>query len=111
MRPRDPAAARRVLRTGSLYFLAIFATGFTLGTLRVLWAEPRFGTRNSELMEMPIMLLAIVLGARWSLGSVRGPVERLATGGFALALLVAAELGLVLGLRGLSIDEYLRKGE
>jgi hypothetical protein len=37
----------------------VFGTGFVLGPIRVLWAVPRLGERVAELMEAPLMLVAI----------------------------------------------------
>ena len=48
-----------------LYFALVFAAGFVLGPFRILWAVPRFGERIAALMEAPIMLVVIVLAARW----------------------------------------------
>jgi hypothetical protein len=60
-------------------------------------------------MEAPIMLVVIVLVARW-IGRrfVAPPVlfRLLAVGFFALGLLLVTELAVVLRLRGLTIDEY-----
>ena len=56
------------------------------------------------------MLLVTILAARWIVGRCAvspAPSSRLAVGAFALGLVLVAELTLVLGLRGLSIREYL----
>jgi hypothetical protein len=61
-------------------------------------------------MEAPIVLVVTIFAARWVvLHRVVPPLRsaRLGMGGFALGLLLAAEFGLVLWLRGLSIKEYL----
>jgi hypothetical protein len=100
----------QVLTAGALYFALVFAAGFVLGPIRVLWAEPRFGPRVAELMEAPIMLVVIVLAARAVLRRLAvpsAPGPRLGMGGVALALLLGAELAVVLRLRGLTIAEYL----
>jgi hypothetical protein len=98
------------LRAGLLYFAAVFAVGFVLGTVRVLWAVPRFGPRGAELMEMPLMLVAIVLaalwGVRWLAVSPRQWV-RLSMGLVALGCLLLTEFTVVLQLQGLSIAEYV----
>jgi hypothetical protein len=96
------------LRSGVLYFAIVFGAGFLLGPIRVLWAVPRFGARMAELMEMPIMLVVIVLAARW-IGRARPATasRRLGVGGVALALMLLAELVLVRPLRGLSMREYV----
>src|SRR6185503_11470140 len=52
---------RRTLRSvrafyaGLLYFSGVFAAGFLLGAVRVLWAGPRIGERAAELLEVPLM--------------------------------------------------------
>lgn len=100
----------RVLKAGALYFTLVFAAGFVLGPVRELWAVPRFGATAAELMEMPLMLAAIVLVARWTVRRLAvppAPSARLGMGLIALGLLLAAELVLVGRLRGLSVTEYL----
>jgi hypothetical protein len=100
----------QMAKAGLLYFALVFGTGFLLGPIRLLWLVPRFGTRIAELMEMPVMLVVIVLAARWTvrrLAVPSTPRSRLGMGGIALVLLLLAELTLVLCLQGLSIREYL----
>jgi hypothetical protein len=97
-------------KAGARYFGMVFAAGFLLGTIRVLWLVPRIGARAAELMEMPIMLLVILLAARdmvRRLPPPRGDRSRLGAGLLALGLLLVAELTLVLALRGLTLPEYL----
>ena len=55
------------------YFIAVFAVGFALGTLRVTLVVPALGERIAELAEMPFMVAASVFFAwrfvrRWRLG-------------------------------------------
>lgn len=100
----------QMAKAGLLYFALVFGTGFLLGPIRLLWLVPRFGTRIAELMEMPVMLVVIVLAARWTvrrLAVPSTPRNRLGMGSIALVLLLLAELTLVLWLQGLSIREYL----
>jgi hypothetical protein len=64
----------------------------------------------AELMEMPVMFVVIVLAARWTvrrLAVSSALPHRLGMGFIALALLLVAELTLVLWLQGLSIRAYL----
>jgi hypothetical protein len=99
-----------ILQAGALYFGIVFGAGFVLGAIRTLWIAPRVGTRTAELMEAPIVLVVTIFAARWVVLHLAAPPSlsaRLGMGGFALALLLAAEFGLVLWLRGLSIKEYL----
>lgn len=99
-----------VLRASALYFALAFGAGFLLGIARVLWLAPRVGVRAAELIEMPVMLVVIVFAARWVCRRLAVPPDfgpRLGMGVLALALLLAAEFGFVLALRGLTIGEYL----
>lgn len=100
----------RVLKPAVAYFGLVFGAGFILGTIRVLFAVPQFGTRIAELLEMPLMLIAIVLGARWinrHFTNTAQPLTRLSIGLIALGLLLMAEVAVGVGLRGLSLRESL----
>jgi hypothetical protein len=99
-----------ILEAGVLYFAIVFATGFVLGTIRTLWVVPRVGARTAELMEAPCMLAATILASRWAVAHFRipsAPAGRIEMGAIGLTLLLAAELGLVLGLRRLSVRQYI----
>jgi hypothetical protein len=99
----------RILKAGLLYFAFVFATGFLLGFIRVLWAVHLFGARIAELLEAPIMLGVIIVSARWvarRLGVPSRLSSRLGMGLAGLALLLIAEFAFVLWLRGLSLTEY-----
>jgi hypothetical protein len=61
-------------------------------------------------MEMPIMLAVTIMAARWTvlrLAVPPVPSARLGMGCIALVLMLIAEFGFVLWIRGLSIKEYL----
>jgi hypothetical protein len=63
-------------------------------------------------MEAPIMLIVIVLSARWIARRVAGPptpLRLLAVGVVALGLLLVVEFTVVLWLRGLTIGEYFER--
>lgn len=99
----------QILKSGALYFALVFAAGFVLGAIRTIWVVPQVGTRIAELMETPIMLVAIGLAARWVVRRLSVPYRvsiRLGIGFIALVLLLTAEFTLVLRLRGMSISEY-----
>ncbi len=97
-----------ILKAGVLYFVVVFGVGFVLGTVHTLWVVPRFGTRMAELMETPIMLVVTIVVARWIVHLLPSvPSSRLGMGFVALGLMLVAEFGFVLWLRGLSIREYL----
>ena len=101
---RDNAAIR-----GGVYFVLVFGVGFVLGIVRVLVLEPRLGTRWAELVEAPLMLAAIVWSARYVVR--RFPAARrasyLLSGAIALLILLVAEFSVVLGIRGLTIGDYV----
>jgi hypothetical protein len=100
----------QILRAGVFYFALAFGAGFVLGTIRVLWIVPSFGTRTAELMEAPIMLVVSILAARWVARRLAiSPTwsTRLAVGLVALGLLLVAEFTVVLQVRGLTIREYI----
>jgi hypothetical protein len=70
---------------------------------------PRVGERIAELAEAPIMLVVIVLAARWVAQRFvmpRTPYRLLGVGLISLGLLLLAELTLLLWLRGLTFGEY-----
>lgn len=99
----------RSLKAGVLYFVLVFGAGFVLGPIRILWLVPRLGERVAELVELPIMLVVIVMSARWVVRRFWLPVavsSRLTMGGLALALVLLAEFTVVLWLRGLTLSEY-----
>jgi hypothetical protein len=100
----------QILKAGVLYFALVFGAGFVLGTVRTLWVVPRVSTRTAELMEAPIMLVVTIVAARWTVLHLlvpSVPSARLGMGGIAPGLLLVAEFGFVLWVRGWSIREYL----
>ena len=97
------------MKAGALYFAVVFGADFVLGRIRLFWLVPRVGERIAELIEMPIMLVVVILAARWIVRRPSvppTPSARLGVGFVALALLLGAEFGVVLGPRGLTIAEY-----
>ena len=75
-----------------------------------MWIEPQLGVRLAELLEMPLMLVAVVVAAYWVVKQLAVPPvlwSRLSIGLVALTCLLCAEWGLVLGLRGNSMAEYI----
>ncbi len=99
-----------ILRPALWYFALVFGTGFVLGSVRVPFLVPRLGERWAELLEMPLMFVAIVLAARWVVRRFDLPREgwtRAAVGASALACLVGAELLLAVVLAGRSVAAYL----
>ena len=100
----------QLVKASVLYFALVFGARFVLGTIRTLWAVRRFGTWMAELMEMPIMLVVTIVAARWTVLRLSVPMmwsARLEMGCMALVLMLIAEFGFVLWIRGLSIRDYL----
>jgi hypothetical protein len=88
----------------------VFSAGFVLGPIRVLWVVPKVGMRVAELLEMPIMLVVIIISARWLVQRLAVPPtrsSRLGMGFIALGLLLTAEFSLVGPIQGYSISEYI----
>ena len=103
----------QALKPGLVYFLLVFGTGFVLGTVRVLLIVPLVGHRTAEHLEMPLMLIATVLAARWTIRRFPEPrtsASRLAIGGIALGFMLAGEMAVGIGLRGMTAAEvFLNK--
>lgn len=97
------------LKASALYFALVFGAGFVLGTIRTFWVVPHIGARMAELMEAPVMLVVTIVAARWTvvrLSVPPMPSARLGMGCIALLLMLVAEFGFVLWIRGLSIKGY-----
>ncbi|MBX7222121.1 MAG: hypothetical protein K1Y36_19370 [Blastocatellia bacterium] len=95
----------KILKPALMYFGLVFGTGFLLGIVRVLLLVPRLGERTAELLEMPLMLIAIILAARrvnrWL--EVRKAIpSRLAYGLTAMSLVLLADVGVGVFLREMS---------
>ena len=98
-----------ILKAAVVYFALVFGTGFVLGPIRILFLVPRFGVRVAELMEAPIMFMAILLAAKWLVRKFQLTAYALLVGFVALGLMIAFEFTLVLWLRGLTLTEYFRE--
>jgi hypothetical protein len=88
----------------------VFACGFVLGAVRVVWIAPRLGELPAVLIESPVMLLAswLACGATMRAFGVRGRGASLVMGATAFALLMLAELALARFAFGRSPAEFLR---
>jgi hypothetical protein len=100
----------RLFKPAVLYFALVLGTGFALGMIRVPFLVPRLGERYAELLEMPLMIVAIVLAARHVVRRFALPASlpvRLKVGFAALALSVLAELLLATVLQGRSLGQFI----
>jgi hypothetical protein len=89
--------------------LIIFALGWILGPIRVLWAVSRFGRITALLLEGVIMLIAMFVSARWVIWRFDvAPAlpTAIGIGLVALAILPPAEIAGALWLQGLPLREY-----
>ena len=89
------------VRAAAVYFGIVFAAAFAFGVLRMLVLTPLAGPLPAVMIEVPLVLV-LGLGLAWAVAGVvlrRWPLRlpgRVAMGGLAFALLMAAEAGLVL---------------
>ena len=96
------------LKASLTYFALVFGTGFLFGIIRVPFLVPRLGVRTAELIEMPLMFLAILFAARYVVRRFALLTSaRLATGLIALALLLTAELTLAMVIQRESLAAYI----
>ena len=58
---------KRALIAGTAYFLALFALGFVLGTIRVMLVAPPFGELAATFAEVPVMLTAAFFACCWAI--------------------------------------------
>jgi len=101
----------KTIRAALLYFAIVLGTGFVLGMFRVPILVPRIGERWAELAEMPIMAAVVFLSAGYVLRrypEICSPGRSLVAGFLALALSVAAELGLAIVLQNQTLAEFIR---
>jgi hypothetical protein len=98
-----------ILRAAIAYWAVVFALGFVLGTLRVLWLAPLVGLIPATLIELPVMLGASWLAAGWLVRrfAITDAGAALATGGLAFALLMVAECALAVGMMGRTPAQWL----
>jgi len=97
------------IKAGAAYFFMVFALGFVLGTIRVLWLVPMMGEAAAVAAEQPVILTASWLAARWLVqryDMVRAR-DRLTMGASAFALLMIAELLLAVSLFGQTPGQWL----
>jgi hypothetical protein len=93
-----------------LYFVIVFAAGFLLGSIRVLWVEPKLGQALAVLCESPLLLAVIVLAARWApnaVGIEKSVTDLVLMGAIALALQQAADFLVGARLRGITAAQQL----
>jgi hypothetical protein len=108
----EPALQKlvRVVTAGAIYFLVALGAGFALEFVRLELVALHFSERLAEILEIPNVLLATMIGARWAVDRLTLPPlpgVRLGVGFVALALAFITQFIVVLPIRGISYDEYL----
>lgn len=94
---------REVARPALAYALCVFAVGFLAGTIRVLLLVPALGETAAVLVELPVMLAASLLVARWAVARWQVPARptpRIAVGLVAFGILMACEALVAVALFG-----------
>ena len=99
----------RVARAAAIYWAMVFALGFVLGTIRVLWVIPLVGLMPATVLELPIILTASWFAAGWILRrfAIATRREALTLGVLAFAILMAAECALAGVLSGETPAQWL----
>ncbi len=99
----------RILAAAFSYFAIVFGAGFLLGPIRVFLLEPQLGETFATLCEAPVLLVVIVIAARYlprRFGLTTA--GQLAVMGFgALVLQQAADFALGSLLRGIRPAEQI----
>jgi len=93
-----------------MYFVLVFGAGFILGSIRIPFMTPRFGERISELIEMPVMFVVVLLSARFVARRFSLPATtstRLFVGLIALGLMLVAEFLLAVAVQDRSLGAYI----
>ncbi|KAF2472746.1 uncharacterized protein BDR25DRAFT_11247 [Lindgomyces ingoldianus] len=88
-------SALTLLSSSILYFALIFTSGLALGCIRVPFLQPILGDRKAQLLEMPVMLVAIAKSAQLIVRRLhpQTSTSHLAAIGFvALVLMLVAEI-------------------
>ena len=101
---------KNTIKAGVAYFAIVLGAGFVMGSVRVPFLVPRLGERMAELIEMPLMFVVILLGARFVVRKYALPTRtpvRLGAGLLALGLSLAAEVLLAAVLQDRSVVDYI----
>lgn len=98
-----------LVRTAAIYWAVVFAAGFVLGTVRVLWGAAALGEGLFQAIEIALLLSLGWIVARRLVqrGWIAGEGAALRVGALAFALLLAAEAALGLTLFGETLPHWL----
>lgn len=102
--------ASLVVRAGGVYFLVALGVGFVLEVVRLEVVALHISELIARLLEVPNTLLAMIIGAKWTIDRFKLPPLpriRLGIGFVAFVLMILMESAVVLPLHGLTIDQYM----
>ena len=102
--------ASLVVRAGGVYFLVALGVGFVLEVVRLEVIALHISELIARLLEVPNTLLAMIIGAQWTIDRFKLPPLpriRLGIGFVAFVLMILTESAIILPLHGLTIDQYM----
>jgi hypothetical protein len=100
----------QILMVGAVYFLIVTGAGFVLEVIRFQVVALHISGKLSEIMEIPNVLLATIIGAHWVIDRfILPPLPgiRLGVGLVGLGLMLIVEWTLLQALQGLAISGYI----
>jgi hypothetical protein len=99
----------RIAGAAIAYWAVVFALGFVLGTIRVLWLAPRVGIMPATALELPVMVGASWIASGWLIRrfAIVNGGQALAVGALAFAILMVAECALAVTLMAQSPAQWL----
>lgn len=106
-RGREPAT---IVKAAATYVALVFATGFLLGTLRVLLLAPMIGATQAVVIELPLMLAVSWIacgGVLRRFPVAPTPPARIGMGLIAFLLLMMAEVAVSMVGFGRSFADHL----
>ncbi len=105
-----PHGLVQVLKAGAIYFLVAVGAEFVLEVVRFQVVALHVNERLAEMLEIPNVLLATIIGARWVVDRFTLPPLpgiRLGVGLVALCLTLISEWTVIQALQSLSVEGYL----
>lgn len=105
-----PHSLVQVLKAGAMYFLVAVGAECVLEVIRFQVVALHVGERLAEMLEIPNVLLATMIGARWVIDRFTLPPLpgiRLGVGLVALCLMLISEWTVIQGLQSLSFEGYV----
>ncbi|NGZ59267.1 MAG: hypothetical protein CV081_02025 [Nitrospira sp. LK265] len=100
----------QVLKAGTIYYLVAVGAEFVLEVIRLQVVALHIGEKLAEMLEIPNVLLATMIGARWVVDRFTLPPLpgiRLGVGLVALCLMLISEWTVIQTLQSLSFQGYI----